>query len=103
MRNVTDSPRRQASEIRLYEIRVTGHLAARWADRLSGMSLTPMADGTTVIRGPVADQSALHGLLRTLGDLGLPLVCVHSTAGTDLPAQHHVQPPGCPNPRRSTT
>lgn len=59
-----------------YEIRVRGHLAPRWADRFDGMSLTRLDDGTTAIRGPVADQPALHGLLRRIGDLGLPLVSV---------------------------
>lgn len=64
-----------------FEIRVTGHLAHRWAAFFDGMTLTPQADGTTVISGPVADQSALHGLLRRLSDLGLPLVAVTSAAG----------------------
>jgi len=57
-----------------YEIRLEGHLGSRWASRFDGMTLTTQNDGTTVIEGPVADQAALHGLLRTLGDLGLPLV-----------------------------
>lgn len=59
-----------------YEIRVKGHLATRWAAWFDGLSLTRHDDGTTVIYGPVADQSALHGLLRKLNDLGLPLVSV---------------------------
>jgi hypothetical protein len=59
-----------------YEIRVQGRLTERWADRFEGLSLAPGLDGTTVIAGPVADQSALHGLLRALGDLGVPLLSV---------------------------
>jgi hypothetical protein len=59
-----------------YEIRVAGHLDARWADWFDGMTLTTEPDGTTVIDGPVADQAALHGLLRTLRDIGLPLMSV---------------------------
>ena len=59
-----------------YEIRLKGHLGPRWAVRFDAMTLPPRADGTTVIEGPVVDQAALHGLLRTLGDLGLPLVSV---------------------------
>ncbi len=62
-----------------YEIRVIGHLAPRWAAWFDGMTLTPQDDGTTVIDGPIADQSALHGLLRKLSDLALPLVSVTPT------------------------
>jgi hypothetical protein len=59
-----------------YEIRVKGHLAARWADWFDGLSLTQESDGTTVIRGAVIDQAALHGLLSKVRDLGLPLIAV---------------------------
>jgi len=69
-----------------YEIRLTGHLGPRWASRFPGMTLTTCADGTTVIEGPVVDQAALHGLLSTVRDIGLPLL---SLIRTD-PA---VQPP----------
>jgi hypothetical protein len=62
-----------------YEIRVAGHLAARWAVWFDGMTLTAHDDGTTVIDGAIADQAALHGLLRKLADLGLPLVSVTPT------------------------
>jgi hypothetical protein len=59
-----------------YEIRLKGHLGSRWAARFDGMTLTTRADGTTRIEGPVADQAALHGLLRTLRDIGIPLLSV---------------------------
>jgi hypothetical protein len=69
-----------------YAIRVRGHLAPRWASWFDGMALDPQDDGTTVIDGPVADQSALHGLLRTISNFGLPLVSVTATDGpTHLP------------------
>ncbi|WP_323102161.1 hypothetical protein [Intrasporangium sp. YIM S08009] len=60
-----------------YEIRLQGQLGAHWASRFDGMSLAPLEDGTTVLRGPVADQAALHGLLRQLGDIGIPLLSLH--------------------------
>jgi hypothetical protein len=63
-----------------YEIRIVGHLAPRWASFFDGMTITTHNDGTTAIRGPVADQSALHGLIRRLGDLGLPLISVRPAA-----------------------
>ena len=59
-----------------YEIRLTGHLDARWATWFDGLSVTREGDGTTVISGPVADQAALHGLLQRVRDLGLPLLSV---------------------------
>jgi hypothetical protein len=57
-----------------YEIRIEGHLRPGWAAWFDGLSLTGEDDGTTVIRGHVADQAALHGLLQKLRDLGIPLV-----------------------------
>lgn len=60
----------------VYEIRVKGHLDARWADRFEGLSFTHESDGTTSLSGPVVDQAALHGLLRKVRDLGLSLVAV---------------------------
>lgn len=73
-----------------YVIRVRGHLASRWTAWFDGMTLAPQDDGTTVIDGDVADQSALHGLLRTISDLGLPLV---SITATDGPAHPHRRTP----------
>jgi hypothetical protein len=62
-----------------YEIRLQGHLAARWATWFDGLSLTREDDGTTVIQGEVVDQAALHGLLQKVRDTGLPLVSVTHT------------------------
>lgn len=59
-----------------YEIRLKGHLDARWADWFDGLDLTNESDGTTTLRGPVVDQAALHGVLQRLRDVGLPLVSV---------------------------
>src|SRR3712207_3068265 len=59
-----------------YEIRLKGHLDARWASRFEGLSFSHASDGTTILSGPVVDQAALHGLLRKVRDLGLPLVSV---------------------------
>jgi hypothetical protein len=59
-----------------YEIRLKGHLDARWAAWFDGLTLTRGNDGTTTIHGPVADQAALHGLLQKARDLGLPLISV---------------------------
>lgn len=60
----------------LYEIRLKGHLEDRWTDWFEGLSFTRESDGTTILAGPVADQAALHGFLRKVRDLGLPLISV---------------------------
>jgi hypothetical protein len=59
-----------------YEIRLTGHLDARWAAWFDGLTVTHGRDGTTVLSGPIADQAALHGVIQRVRDLGLPLVSV---------------------------
>ncbi|MEP7241150.1 MAG: hypothetical protein ABI697_09725 [Devosia sp.] len=59
-----------------YQICLQGHLDARWADQLEVAGLTHEGDGTTLIRVVAADQSALHGMLQRIRDLGLPLISV---------------------------
>ncbi|MGV9711113.1 hypothetical protein ACWDTI_10675, partial [Gordonia sp. NPDC003424] len=62
-----------------YEIRVAGRLENRWEAWFDGLSITSAADGTTYLRGAVADQAALHGLLQALRDLGIPLISLMPT------------------------
>jgi hypothetical protein len=60
----------------LYEIRIKGHLDNRWADWFDGLTITLEDNGETLLTGPVVDQAALHGLLRKVRDLGMPLLSV---------------------------
>ena len=81
-----------------YEIRLKGHLQPRWTSWFDGMTVSNQDDGTTVLRGLVVDQSALHGLLHKVRDIGLPLVSVvrvtadESPASPDDPATHPTSP-----------
>lgn len=60
----------------VYHIRVSGVLDAGWADWFDGLTVCPCDNGDTLLTGPVRDQSALHGLLAKIRDLGLPLLSV---------------------------
>ena len=60
----------------LYEIRLKGHLDDKWADWFDGLTITRADNGETLLRGPVVDQAALHGVLRKVRDLGLALLSV---------------------------
>lgn len=64
----------------LTEIRVKGHLDNRWTDWFDGLTITREENGDTLLAGPVVDQAALHGILRKVRDLGLPLVSVMHVA-----------------------
>jgi hypothetical protein len=57
-----------------YRIRIQGRLEHRWSAWFDGMTLTLDGDGTTVLRGRVSDQAALHGLIHKVRDLGLTLL-----------------------------
>lgn len=70
----------------LYEIRIKGHLDDRWADWFGGLTITLEENGETLLTGPVADQAALHGLLKKVRDLGIPLISVSLVDASRLAA-----------------
>ena len=59
-----------------YEIRVQGHLDQCWSEWFDGLAITYDGDGNTVLRGPLVDEAALHGVLIKVRDLALPLLAV---------------------------
>jgi len=74
----TDASIADHDEPGLYEIRLKGHLAERWAYWFEGLTITLEDNGDTLLTGPVIDQAALHGLIKKVRDLGLPLISVNS-------------------------
>ncbi len=83
--------KREVDQPIFYQIRIKGHLGCLWVDWFEGLTITLEENGDTLLTGPVIDQSALHGLLRKVRDLGLPLLSVNSV-GPNLqvnkPAPH---------------
>jgi len=76
MSNTLD-PTPDSGQSMVYQIRVQGHLSAHWTDWFGGLTITLEDDGDMLLTGPVVDQAALHGLLKKVRDLGLPLLSVN--------------------------
>jgi hypothetical protein len=70
------SQKRNPSQPMVYQIRIKGHLGSQWADWFQGMTISLEDNGDTLLTGLVVDQAALHGLLKKVRDLGMPLVSV---------------------------
>lgn len=64
-----------------YLIKIEGQLDGRWSDWFDGLTIAPQENGETWLEGAVVDQPALHGLLKKLRDLGLPIILVEQTGG----------------------
>ena len=61
----------------IYRIRIKGHLGQQWTDWFDELTITLEENGDTLLTGPVADDAALHGLLKKVRDLGMPLLSVN--------------------------
>ena len=85
----------------LYEICIRGHLTDEWANWFDGLTITLEENGHTLLTGPVTDQAALHGLLRKVRDLGLPLLSVNRLKPdqADTPGAKQTIEPGYPERR----
>ena len=70
-----------------YQIRLKGHLNESWNDWFDGLIFNHENDGTTTLTGEIIDQAALHGLLKKVRDLGMPLISVNclDCDGLDVP------------------
>ena len=70
------NPKTDPDQPMIYQIRIKGQLDSQWTDWFEGLTITLEEDGDTLLTGPVVDQAALHGLLKKVRDLGMPLVSV---------------------------
>ena len=68
----THNPKIDPGEPMVSQIRIKGHLGRHWTDWFEGLTITALDNGETLLTGPVVDQAALHGVLRTVRDLGMP-------------------------------
>ena len=80
-------PKTNSDQPVVYQIRIKGYLGCEWTDWFEGLTITLEEDGNTLLTGPVIDQAALHGLLKKVRDLGMPLVSVSpvESGQTDTP------------------
>jgi hypothetical protein len=67
-------PKPTPSQSVIFQIRIKGHLSRVWTDWFEGLTITLEENGDTLLTGPVVDQAALHGLLKKVRDLGMPLI-----------------------------
>jgi hypothetical protein len=75
----------------VYQIRIKGQLSSDWTDWFGGLTVTLEDNGDTLLTGPVVDQAALHGLLKRVRDLGMPLISVNRVSPG--PAERPASPP----------
>ena len=75
----------EADQPTIYEIRLKGHLDGQWTEWFGGLAITPEGNRDTLLSGPIVDQAALHGVLRRVRDLGMPLLSItprdHQSSG----------------------
>jgi hypothetical protein len=81
-----------ANQRMVYEFRIKGHLRQQRMGWFEGLTVTFEEDGNTLLSGPVVDQSALHGILKKIRDLGMPLLSVNSIepGSQDTPGDEQV-------------
>jgi hypothetical protein len=71
------NPTTDPSQPKVYQIRIEGHLGREWSAWFEGLAITALDNGETLLTGPVVDQAALHGLLKKVRDVGMPLLSVN--------------------------
>lgn len=86
---ITNEPHAEPDNLQptIYQVRIKGHLSQPWLDWFEGLTIQLEEDGNTLLTGSIVDQAALHGLLKKVRDLGLPLLSVNSAGPGANPDQ----------------
>ena len=74
-----------------YEIRVKGQLDQQWSAWFEGLTISYDGEGNTILRGPLADEAALHGVLIKVRDLALPLLALRREDAGDLAQEGEIR------------
>lgn len=74
----------EADQRIVYQFRIKGHLGQQWMNWFEGLTITLEEDGNTLLSGPVVDQSAIHGILKKIRDLGMPLLALNQVEPKDV-------------------
>src|SRR4026208_1692331 len=85
------NPKTDSGQPRVYQIRIEGHLGRQWTDWFGGLTISLEVNGDTLLTGPVFDQAALHGLLKKVRDLGIPLVSVNRVEPNPAPLPERIE------------
>jgi hypothetical protein len=93
MSNEINSESEKAQSL-VYQIRIKGHLGREWTDWFEGLTITLEDNGETLLTGPVVDQAALHGVLKKVRDVGMPLFSINCVTpglakASDVHETHH--------------
>jgi hypothetical protein len=78
----------KVSVMSMYEIRVQGHLDQHWSAWFEGLTINYEEDGTTLLRGNLVDEAALHGVLMKVRDLAVPLLSVNRVSSPTEKQEH---------------
>jgi hypothetical protein len=96
------NPKPNQRELKVYQIIIKGQLGSQWSAWFDGLTITPVEQGNTLLTGPVIDDAALHGLLKKVRDLGMPLISVNQIeAGLDDPEDAGKEKETSPLPEKS--
>ncbi|RPI78911.1 MAG: hypothetical protein EHM41_24305 [Chloroflexi bacterium] len=66
-----------------YHIKINGHLDDSWAEWFDGLTISNQEDGEALLSGLIQDQTALHGILNRISNLGLTLISLEAVQEED--------------------